>query len=186
MNDICQELLLTSLTEYYDENVNNKLILKDIISGKHVLSLRMIDWLVTHYSKSHNISYWHDKRNCIMYDDPPCISASANIKKINLYLDYRAQLKSYAKINFDSFRRHNRITFVIDTATNESIETTVGQLNFFRWAFNNSVIDYATNNYDKIHQNMVDNNSFCKEKKDKLPHRNIQEITRAACTLRFD
>lgn len=185
MNDICQELLLTSLTEYYEDNTENKKVLKEVISGNHVLSLRMIDWLVTHFSKSHNISYWHDKKKGEIYDGPQC-ATEADIKKINLYLDYRAQLKSYAKVNFDSFRRHNRITFVIDPDTHDCIETTVGQLNFFRWAFNNSVIDYAVKNYDRIHQNMVENNSYSKEKREKLPHRNIQEITRATCTLRFD
>ena len=60
-------------------------------------------------------------------------------KKVNLYLNYRAQLKSYAKLNFDTFRRHNRITFYINK--NDTITTTIGQLNFFRWAFNNNIID---------------------------------------------
>lgn len=188
MNDICQELLLSSLTEYYEENKEKKSILKEIISGKHTLSLRMIDWLVTHYSKSHNISYWLNKQDREIYSTYPTHftdEESCNLKKINLYLDYRAQLKSYAKVNFDSFRRHNRITFVIDFNTNESIETTVGQLNFFRWAFNNEVISYATKNYETIHNNMVANSSYCKDKI-KLPHKNIQEITKVKCTLWFD
>ena len=159
MTHTCQELLLSSLTDYYNDNPENKLILKDIISGKHILSLRMIDWLVTHYSKSHNTIYW---------------------------THYRAQLKSYAKINIDSFRRHNRISFIIDFETNDFIETTVGQLNFFRWAFNNNVLSFAMKHYDEIHENMVINNSYKKEKKVKQPHKNIQDITRTMCTLRFD
>jgi hypothetical protein len=48
-----------------------------------------------------------------------------NFKKINLYLDYRSQLKSFKKINFDSFRRHDRITYISNKGT--SIETTIGQ-----------------------------------------------------------
>lgn len=191
MNNICQELLLSSLTEYYEENSENKLILKDIINGKHLLSLRMIDWLVTHYSRTSNIFYWTHKEKKEIYSSYPDNikeEDSHKIKKVNLYLDYRAQLKSYAKINFDSFRRHNRISFIIDNNTNDFIETTIGQLNFFRWAFNNNVIKFAVDNYEKIHQNMSDNNSYnsIKDKKIKNKHKNIQEITKANCTLRFD
>jgi hypothetical protein len=187
MNTSCEELLLTSITNYYNENKQSKTILKNIIEGKHKLSLRLIDWLVTHYSKVHNIFFWIHKSDPEIYTEYPIhIPDSKNIKKVNLYLDYRAQLKSYAKINFDSFRRHNRITFIIDSDTNEYIETTIGQLNFFRWAFNNNVIEYAIMHYDKIYEHMIHNNSYNKQKKDKHCHTNIQDISKVMCTLRFD
>ena len=54
MSDSCKELLLSSLTNFYNKNENYKYILKLIIDGKHQLSLRMIDWLVTIYSKNNN------------------------------------------------------------------------------------------------------------------------------------
>lgn len=189
MNNICQELLLSSLTEYYDKNHENKQMLKEIIDGRHKLSLRMIDWLVTHYSKTYKVNYWINKENNEIFNTCPndnMEEKNINIKKINLYADYRAQLKSYAKINFDSFRRHNRITFFLDMDKNEYIETTIGQLNFFRWAFNNEIIGYALQNHDKIYKDMIENNSYNKRKITKLPHKNIQEITKAVCTLHFD
>ena len=210
----CEQLLLTSLTQFYNDNPVYKELLKDIVDGRHKLSLRVIDWLVTHYSKSYNIYYWINKKTKHIYEvyplddniightepmepmeptepteptEPIKDIDDKDIKKINLYLDYRAQLKSYAKINFDSFRRHNRITFFFDTTTNDYIETTIGQLNFFRWAFNNNIIEYATRNYEKIYQHMVENNSYKKQKKTKQSsHTNIQEITKTLCTLRFD
>ena len=112
---------------------------------------------------------------------------SKYVKKINLYLDYRAQLKSYAKINFDSFRRHDRISFCLDMDKDEFIETTVGQLNFFRWAFNNKVINYALVNYDRIYENMINNNAYTNKKDNPVKrNNNVQEITKALCTLRFD
>jgi hypothetical protein len=184
----CEDLLLTSLTQYYNENCSKKLVLKEIIDGKHKLSLRLIDWLVTHYAKASNVFYWIHKKTDEIYNTYPIhISEDTkHIKKVNLYLDYRAQLKSYAKINFDSFRRHNRITFFLNLETNEYIETTIGQLNFFRWAFNNNVLEYACQNYDKIYQHMIDNNSYKKQKKCKQHHTNIQDITKTLCTLTFD
>jgi|694.fasta_scaffold82752_5 hypothetical protein len=188
--DLCQDLLLTSLTEYYNSNPQNKQILKDIIEGKHKLSLRLIDWLVTHYAKTHNTFYWIHKNTEKIYEFYPEHINDSNeckqLKKINVYLDYRAQLKSYAKINFDSFRRHNRITFFLNIDTMDCIETTVGQLNFFRWAFSNNIIYFALHNYDKIYQDMIQNNLYMKQKQDKQQQANIQDITKTMCILRFD
>ena len=113
MCDLGQNLLLKSLTDFYNKNVEYKIILKNIIIGKHKLSLRIIEWLVTHYAKSNNIYYWIDDNKNIYTDFPPD-NIKGNIRKINLYHDYRAQLKSYSKFNFDSFRRHHRITFFIN------------------------------------------------------------------------
>lgn len=185
MKNSCEELLLTSLTNYYNDNIEHKKTLQSIIDGKHKLSLRLIDWLVTHYSKSHNIFYWIHKD--IIYETYPkhITEDNKSIKKVNLYLDYRAQLKSFAKINFDSFRRHNRITFFIDIDNNEYIETTIGQLNFFRWAFNNNVLQYAMQHYGTIYQHMINNNSHNKQTKEKKQG-NIQDITKTMCTLHFD
>jgi hypothetical protein len=155
MSDLGQNLLLSSLTEFYNKTPRHKVVLKEIIEGKHKLSLRIIEWLVTHFAKSHNIYYWVDEEKNIYSVLPDDVKG--NVKKINLYQDYRAQLKSYSKFNFDSFRRHNRITFFINTERTEYIETTIGQLNFFRWIFNNSIINYAIDNYDVIYKKMIDN-----------------------------
>ena len=73
MSDSCKELLLSSLTSFYNKNDDYKYLLKSIIEGKHQLSLRMIDWLVTIYSKNNNIIYWisndtNDIYNCLPED----------------------------------------------------------------------------------------------------------------------
>ena len=182
MSNFGQNLLLSSLTEFYNKNPKYKLILKEIIEGKHKLSLRIIEWLVTHYAKSNNIYYWVDEDKIIYNTLPENIKG--NLKKINLYQDYRAQLKSYSKFNFDSFRRHHRITFFINAERTEYIETTIGQLNFFRWIFNNSIINYAIYNYDIIYKKMIDNNT-CKIK-NKIYILHNHDIIKTKCLLRFD
>ena len=189
MSDSCKELLLSSLTTFYNKNENYKYILKSIIDGKHQLSLRMIDWLVTIYSKNNNIIYWISNTDDIIYNSLPDDFSSVNsnkYKKINLYLDYRAQLKSFKKINFDSFRRHDRITFIFDNDKQTSIETTIGQLNFFKWAFNNKVIIYALNNQKNIYENMSKNTykKNIKKKKNLLIPR--QDIIMTKCYVSFD
>lgn len=180
MNNLGQCLLLTSLTDYYNKHENNKQILKQIIDGKHKLSLRIIEWLVTHYAKINNIYYWIDDKYTIYEQLPDNINVC--YKKVNLYQDYRAQLKSYSKFNFDSFRRHNRITFFLDLENRVFIETTIGQLNFFRWIFNNGVIDYALNHYDEIYNKMISNNL----NKNKISCGTSQDIIKTKCLLRFD
>ena len=183
---LCQELLLTSLTDYYNKNPLNKQTLKDIIDGKHTLSLRIIDWFVTHYSKTNNIYYWINE--CNIYEKfPVTLNNCDTCKKVHLYLDYRAQLKSYTKFNFDSFRRHDRITFFLNDEKTLNIETTIGQLNFFRWAFNNKVIEYALEHYSEIYENMT-KHSYKKINKEKsrlslIPQ---QDIINTTCYLRFD
>jgi len=183
MTDTGKELLLSSLSYFYEKNEKYLHILKTIIDGKHLLSLRMIDWLVTIYAKNNNMVYWININDEKIYYDLP-EDNSNNYKKINLYLDYRSQLKSFKKINFDSFRRHDRISYISNKGL--SIETTIGQLNFFKWAFSNRVINYALENENVIYDNMSKNSykRLYKNKKNlNLPKNDIL-ITK--CFVSFD
>jgi hypothetical protein len=46
------------------------------------------------------------------------------------------------------------------------METTIGQLNFFRWAFTYEVLDYVETNYKAIHNAMVVSNKEDKKRKE--------------------
>ena len=189
-NNTTKELLLFSLISFYSNNNIYKEVLITIINGKHELSLRMIDWLVTRYAKNNNIIYWVNDIDDNIYYNLPDNYSNEKYRKINLYLDYRAQLKSFKKFNFDAFRRHERISFYIGNIENKEenkedyIETTIGQLNFFKWAFNNKIIIYALQNQKKIYENMskfsykkqINNNSL-------IPK---QDIINTRCFVRFD
>jgi len=183
MTDTGKELLLSSLSSFYEKNDEYLQILRTIIEGKHSLSLRMIDWLVTIYAKNNNMVYWISLNDDKIYYDLPEINSNI-YKKINLYLDYRSQLKSFKKINFDSFRRHDRISYISNKGT--SIETTIGQLNFFKWAFNNRVINYALMNEKIIYENMSKNSykRTTKNKKNIVLPKNDILITK--CYVSFD
>lgn len=185
MTDTGKELLLSSLSVFYDRNEEYLNILKTIIDGKHQLSLRMIDWLITIYAKNNNMVYWINLNDDKIYYDLPADNTN-NFKKINLYLDYRSQLKSFKKINFDSFRRHDRITFIIDNLKQQTIETTIGQLNFFKWAFINKVISFAIQNQNVIYENMSKNTykKALKEKKKVIMPQ--QDIINTKCFVSFD
>ena len=187
-NITSKELLLSSLTTFYSNNTEYKLVLKTIIDGKHELSLRMIDWLVTRYAKTNNIIYWINDNDENIYYNLPENNYNDKYKKITLYLDYRAQLKSFKKFNFDAFRRHERILFKLDDKTDDYIETTIGQLNFFKWAFNNKIINYAIENQKNIYDNMT---KFSYKKQIKIPHIKHslipkQDIINTKCFVIFD
>lgn len=127
-----QDVMMESLQEFYSKTVNMKKLLNMVENGSGV-SLRVIDHLVTNYAQKFNV----------VYD----IKRGGKAVKFFLYLDYKAQLKAYSKKQFDPFCRDKRIIF---KNKNIELETTVGQLNFFRWAINNNIITYAKRHLQKI------------------------------------
>ena len=155
-------LLLSSISKYFKKNPIHLEHLKKIISGKSFISLRLIDWLLTHFSKNINIQYWIDDDNKKIYKVlPDNLRKAANLRKFNMYIDYRAQLKSFSKMYFDPFRRHERISYILSDT--EIIETTIGQLNLFRWFFKNYIYEYINDNYTDISKNMSNKNKLEKQ-----------------------
>ncbi len=136
-----KDLLMQSLINFFSDRNNLDQVIP-IIKSKSKISLRILDWFVTNYSKKNNIHYQ--------------ITMNDKVKNFIVYLDYKAQLKAYNKKTFDPFCRRERISF-IDHDNNELI-TTVGQLNFFRWAIENNILNYIIENYDIIETDM--NNSL--------------------------
>jgi hypothetical protein len=175
-------LLLSSLTAYYQKHQVQRNLLFEVISGVSPLSLRVIDWFVTHYAKSHNIVYWINDEDNKLEEHP---TSNAKYRKFNVYLDTRAQLKSYTKLHFDPFRRHERISFVLETQPLRVIETTVGQLNFFRWALQNHVLEYIQNHLAEIEEHM---STYQKKTKETTATAKVTSNTvmKAPCCVRFD
>ena len=132
-NNVKQNLLMNSLETFFKKKENLDVIMP-IINGQSKISLRVMDWFVTNYSKKNNISYLINKDGNIINS----ISDNQTGKEFVVYLDYKLQLKGYQKKQFDPFCRRSRINFYYDG--NKSLVTTVGQLNFFRWTIQNSVL----------------------------------------------
>ena len=76
--------------------------------------------------------------------------------------DYKLNLKAYSKRRFDPFCRWQRI--IIPYANDKYIQTTIGQLNFFKWALENQVVKYIEENYSEIETDMNSRNSTSKRK----------------------
>ena len=137
------DLLLTNLMAFYkDEEQLTRML--NIITGESSISLRIVDWFATNYAK---------KYYTLIEDDN---------KRFKVYFDYKLKLKAYSKRRFDPFCRWERISMPYKNGT--CIETTIGQLNFFKWALENKVIDYIETNYESIEKDMNHRNSTSKRK----------------------
>lgn len=149
-------LLLTSVTNFFQKSREHRDTLYNIIEGKSAVSLRLLDFFITNYSRHHNVIYWIDDKGSgggggYMSEVP-----MPTLRKFHLYFEYRAQLKSFSKASFDIFRRHERLTFVLESAPElKTVETTLGQLNAMRWILHNRVIDYIQAHLAEIQQEMT-------------------------------
>jgi len=130
-----------------------------IINGDVNISLRIVDWFTTNYAKKHYT----------VYDLP-------NGNRFKVYNDYKLKLRSYSKKKFDPFCRWERISIPYKNDTH--LQTTIGQLNFFKWAFENKIIDYIDTNYAAIESDMNSRNSTSKRKLMAGTCTNAQQKTR--------
>lgn len=130
MNESKLSLLMTSLTEFY-QNKDYIDKIKNIVNQNNVISLRVLDWFITNYSKKNQVII---KNN------------------FNVYQNYKLMLKSFSKRQFDPFCRKNKIIFYYTDT--EYIETSCGQLCFFRWCFENKILDYVQTHLGVIEQDM--------------------------------
>jgi hypothetical protein len=137
-------LLLNTLLKYYREHHNLEHMLS-IINGESKISLRIVDWFVTNYAKKYFTIY-----------------TLSNKKRFKVYVDYKLKLRAYTKKRFDPFCRWERV--IIPYKENMSVQTTIGQLNFFKWAIENNVIDYIEKHYQEIETDMNTRNSTSKRK----------------------
>lgn len=133
------DLLMMSLSSFYAQKGSIQRIMP-IVNGLSPCSLRLIDWFVTNYAKKRNTIITHQQ-------------SDNNITHFNVYLSYRSQLKAYSKQQFDPFRRRERILFYYDK--DKAIETTIGQLNFFRWVLQNGMLEYISQHLAEIEDDMV-------------------------------
>jgi hypothetical protein len=141
-------LLFESLSEFYQDPYYGTRV-HEILSGDIAISLRSIDWFITNFSKKNNIYYqlYHDSDG-----NPSLMSHESDFHaNINVHQSYKAQLKSYSKKTFDPFCRRKRILVTIG---DKEVDTTIGQLNFFRWALQNGVIDYILSQKKEIEEDM--------------------------------
>ena len=123
------ELVISSLQRFYSSHPEIEKVIT-YLNGEAPISLRIIDWFVTKYSRKNFIRY------------------PLNGQEFLVYLSYKGQLKAYSKQYFDPNCRRERIMFKIPG--HEQFMTTIGKLNFFRWALESKILDYIEAHAEEI------------------------------------
>ena len=170
-----KDLLMSSLQTFFD-NPEHIIDIISVINNNRKISLRVIDWFVTNYSKKNNVTYVINKNTNKLvleqgaYDPVYC-------QEFVVYDNYKLQLKAYSKGQFDPFCRRSRLDFHYDKGeilkyiennklsmpdivnyleenSGGYITTTSGQLNFFRWIIKKNIINYITANITEIENDM--------------------------------
>ena len=141
-----QDLIMDSVSRFFLDHRQNLNQMLPILNQQANISLRILDYFVTNYAKNKKITYMNHGQY------------------FNVYLQYKAQLKAFSKKQFDPFCRKMRwkngkkydstIRFEYDIG--KSIETTVGQLNFFKWAIQNGVLAYIVEHLTDIVDDMIE------------------------------
>lgn len=153
-------LTLKYLDRFFHEDhegiIENTII--PILQEKSNISLRFIETFVTRYCRTH-----------------PTFIKLNNNTYIDIYDDYKNQLKSFDKRRFDIFKRKHSstprnisgssttssnddchlIAYPCDKEGKKTIITSIGQLNFFRWLIKTKILYYIIDNYDAIKTKML-------------------------------
>jgi hypothetical protein len=148
-----ESLIFPNLYDYFvtQKNIYKILPIVNREKKKSNVSLSILDWFVTNYSKKYGTSYILNKKN------------------FDVFVEYKAQLTDYGKKYFDPFNRSGPILCLnypsngkgqCDNCKNdhskshcdkgENIYTTFKQLNFLKWALKNKVIKYVEENVESI------------------------------------
>lgn len=162
-----QEYIILKSIETFYENTNNINKFLKVLNGQledknntnaFTLSIRLIDYFITKYSKNNKICYK--------------INNNDIIQNINVYISYKQQLKIYQKKNFDPFSRGYRIPYFLNETC---IITTISQLNFFKWFFTNGLYEYILKHHSDIELEMNSKNkNKPKNKKNIISKKKIQ------------
>jgi len=148
-------LLMDNLMAFY-KNKDHLTYMMNVIGGDTHISLRIVDWFVTNYAKKYYTVY-----------DLTSLDGDRT-SRFKVYNDYKLKLKAYSKRRFDPFCRWERIRIPYDD--DNYMETTIGQLNFFKWAIEHKIVDFIKENYDDIERDMNDRNSISKKKQSLNTH----------------
>lgn len=173
-----EELLINKLIGFYS-NPKNLAVFINIVEQGTVISLRLLDWFSTNYSKFNRVY----------------------INKIDIHSDYKDQLKGYKKQFFDPFCRRQRIFLMADNirvsddtpkeltykhienheeylGKQDGIVTTVGQLNFFKWCIERNIVGYILSNLKSIENSMFEvTNNKKNTKEPNYIYKTVMQVT---------
>lgn len=137
-------------TECSDDKIHKMI---KIIENEDQISLRLLNWFAMKHSAT--------------MESLEITDNDGNRELFDVKISYRARLNTHSKKYFDPFRRGKRFDYCYDKKNaDKTVETTLCQLNFFRWLFLHDLMDYVEDQFDNLKQKMGSYNNVEKKKKE--------------------
>lgn len=125
-------ILLESINTFFANETNSQALV-NILEKRQGISLRHLEWFITNYSKTKNLTY-----------------TTQTGKVFTVHCAYKSTLDGYSKKLFDPFCRAYKFDYEVPNSGAMTISTTVAQLNFIRWCITNNIIEYIIKNKDSL------------------------------------
>ncbi len=152
IKSVDERSLYAKVNRFFRINCTKEQIEKmiQIINKENTVSLRLLNWFAMKYSAT--------------MQGLDIVTQDNKNEIFDVRISYRARLKTHSKKYFDPFRRGKRFDYHYnkDDVT-KFVETTLCQLNFFKWLFMHDLIDYVDENFDELSKKMA---VYEKKKKD--------------------
>lgn len=124
-----------------------------IINNEDELSLRFLNWVGMKHSATMPALEITNPDGTVTYSD--------------VKISYKARLDTHSKKYFDPFRRGARFDYQYDTTDpTKTVETTLCQLNYFRWIIMLGLLKYIEEHEDQLKNKMSSFNASEKKKKE--------------------
>ena len=163
-SDAGNDVILSNALKFYSKSDNYHKLRKIINHkpGKNYengkVSLRLIDWFITNYTKENKTSIKKKDGVFIIHEK------------------YKQMIKSYHKKKIDPFNRNCEIiTIKLDKISNNSLETSLCQMQFIKWIIEYEILDYIIEHQDAIHTDLTLKHKSRKSKSDDSSSGGISE-----------
>ena len=138
-----EESMLPSLLKFFSAREHFDVLKEFKCSKQSKLSVGLLNWFNVNYSKEYGVEY--------------NIETLGRKRSVYVWQSYNAALSGYKKEYFDPFARGKNCGKEIAIEfQGETLCTTIRQLNYFRWAINNGVINYVRSHVEEIYTDMTD------------------------------
>lgn len=175
--------LYTNLNNYFKFNCTLEQIqnMKSIIDNNNIISLRLLNWFAMKFSANMEgiLCCENKKIKSFNQSNIKCHSYQSITSRIfDIKISYKARLKTHSKKYFDPFRRGNRFIYHYQALDQDIyIETTLCQLNFFRWLLLHNILEYIEDNYEDLKNKM---GIYEKNKKNEKQEKNVEKFIPSA------
>jgi hypothetical protein len=130
---------LSEIAPFYTDEMTRTLLIP-IVTQTYDVSLRVVDWFVTNYTKRHKIIHM--------------LNVNGTQEPISIFSLYKDSLRHWRRKLFDPFRRRERVYFSNPDNISQIYETTCAQLNFLKWAFSYGILEQARLHLKQVEADM--------------------------------